>query len=122
MDDYTLHPMIRPGAFVQIDDEDTRMDPEPGDNEFERPIYFFQLRDGYAYGWCRLDGKVLSILPHSLSPVQSRQFVYPDDIDVLGRVVAAGDASPAETGPVIVSGPDTKRISVKQRRPLPPAP
>jgi len=25
---------------------------------FERPIYFFQLRDGYAYGWCELEGKV----------------------------------------------------------------
>ncbi len=110
MDDFTLHPMIRPGAFVQIDDEDTRIDPEPGDNEFERPIYFFQLRDGYAYGWCRLDGKVLSILPHPLSPVQSRQFVYPDDIDVLGRVVAV--AMPLRRKPArsSLSGADTKRI------------
>src|SRR6266446_1148464 len=83
MDDYTLHPMIRPGAF-------------------------FQLRDGYAYGWCRLDGKALSILPHPLSPVQSRQFVYPDDIDVLGRVVAV--AMPLRRKPArsSLSGADTK--------------
>jgi len=27
MDDYTLYPMIRPGAFVQIDDEDTKIEP-----------------------------------------------------------------------------------------------
>lgn len=88
LDDYTLSPMIRPGAFVQIDNEDTEIESEPGENEFERPIYFFQLRDGYACGWCRLNGKVLSILPHSLSKAQSRQFRYPDDVDIVGRVVA----------------------------------
>src|SRR5260370_15581237 len=48
MDDYTLYPMIRPGACIQIDDQHTLIDPDPGENEFERPIYFFQLREGYA--------------------------------------------------------------------------
>ena len=110
MDDYTLYPMIRPGAFVQIDDLDTKIDPDPGENEFERPIYFFQLREGYAYGWCRLDGNVLSIMPHPLSRVQSRQFIHPDDIDVVGRVVAV--AMPLRRKPVRSSlpAPDTKRI------------
>jgi len=110
MDDFTLYPMIRPGAFVQIDDQDTRIDPDPGENEFERSIYFFQLREGYAYGWCRLDGNVLSIMPHPLSRVQSRQFVHPDDIDVVGRVVAV--AMPLKRKPVRSSlpAPDTKRI------------
>ena len=110
MDDSTLYPMIRPGAFVQIDDQDTRIDPDPGENEFERPIYFFQLRDGYAYGWCRLDGNVLSIMPHPLSRVQSRQFIHPDDIDVVGRVVAV--AMPLRRKPARLSlpGADSKRI------------
>ncbi len=110
MDDYTLYPMIRPGAFVQIDDQDTKIDADPGENEFERPIYFFQLREGYAYGWCRLDGNALSIMPHPLSRVQSRQFIHPDDIDVLGRVVAV--AMPLRRKPArsSLSGPDTKRI------------
>jgi hypothetical protein len=110
MDDFTLYPMIRPGAFVQIDDQDTRIDPDPGENEFERPIYFFQLREGYAYGWCRLEGNVLSIMPHPLSRVQSRQFIYPDDIDVVGRVVAV--AMPLRRKPVRSSlpAPDTKKI------------
>ena len=110
MDDFTLYPMIRPGAFVQIDDQDTRIDPDPGENEFERSIYFFQLREGYAYGWSRLDGNVLSIMPHPLSRVQSRQFIHPDDIDVVGRVVAV--AMPLKRKPVRSSlpAPDTKRI------------
>jgi transcriptional regulator with XRE-family HTH domain len=41
MDDYTLYPMIRPGAFVQIDDQDTKIQTESWENEFERPIFFF---------------------------------------------------------------------------------
>src|SRR5260370_28659940 len=56
MDDYTLYPMIRPGAFVQIDDHDTKIQSESWDNEFERSIYFFQLTDGYPYRWCEFAG------------------------------------------------------------------
>src|SRR5216683_1454212 len=83
---------------------------DPGENEFERPIYFFQLRDGYAYGWCELEGKVLSIIPHSMSGRKTRQFNYPDDIDVVGRVVAV--AMPLRRKPARSSLPaaDTKRI------------
>ena len=110
MDDYTLYPMIRPGSFVQIDDEDTKIQSESWDNEFERSIYFFQLRDGYAYGWCELEGKVLSIIPHQMSGRKTRQFNYQDDIDVLGRVV--GVAMPLRRKPPRSSliGADIKRI------------
>jgi len=110
MDDYTLSPMIRPGAFVQIDDQDTKIDPDPGENEFERPIYFFQLREDYAYGWCELEGKVLSIIPHSLSGRKTRQFDYPDDIDVVGRVVALAMPLRRKLARSSLSARDTKRI------------
>ncbi len=110
MDDYTLYPMIRPGAFVQIDDQDTKIDPDPGENEFERPIYFFQLREEYAYGWCELEEKVLSIIPHSMSGRKTRQFNYPDDIDVVGRVVAVAMPLRRKSTRSSLSAPDTKRI------------
>jgi hypothetical protein len=110
MDDYTLYPMIRPGAFVQIDDQDTKIQSESWDNDFERSIYFFQLRDGYAYGWCELEGKVLSIVPHQMSGRKTRQFNYQDDIDVVGRVV--GVAMPLRRKPTrsSLTGDDTRRI------------
>src|SRR6266849_5190435 len=110
MHDYTLYPMIRPGAFVQIDDQDTKIQSESWENEFERPIYFFQLRDDYAYGWCELEGKVLSIIPHSLSGRKTRQFNHPDEIDVVGRVVAV--AMPLRRKPArsSLSDPDSNRI------------
>ena len=110
MDDYTLYPMIRPGAFVQIDDQDTKIDPDPGENEFDRPIYFFQLREEYAYGWCELEEKVLSIIPHSMSGRKTRQFNYPDDIDVVGRVVAVAMPLRRKSTRSSLSAPDTKRI------------
>lgn len=110
MDDYTLYPMIRPGAFVQIDDKETRIQADPGENEFERPIYFFQLRDGYACGWCRLDGKILNIIPHSLSRVQSRQFAYPDDIDVVGLVVAVAMPLRRRSGRASLVSPSARDI------------
>ena len=110
MDDYTLYPMIRPGAFVQIDDQETKIDPDPGENEFERPIYFFQLRDSYAYGWCELEGKVLSIIPHLMSGRKTRQFNHPDEIDVVGRVVAVATTLRRKPGRSSLSAPDTKRI------------
>src|SRR5229473_2052160 len=94
----------------EIDDQDTKIDPDPGENEYERPIYFFQLRDGYAFGWCELEGKVLSIIPHQMSGRKTRQFNYPDDIDVVGRVVAV--AMPLRRKPArsALSPSDTKRI------------
>jgi len=110
MDDSTLYPMIRSGAFVQIDDQDAKIDPDPGENEYERPIYFFQLRDGYAFGWCELEGKVLSIIPHQMSGRKTRQFNYPDDIDVVGRVVAVAMPLRRKPGRSSLSAPDTKRI------------
>jgi transcriptional regulator with XRE-family HTH domain len=94
MDDYTLYPMIRPGAFVQIDDQDTNIEVGKWETEFERPIYFLQLREGYACGWCWLEGKVLTIVPHPLSRVESRRFNLQDDVDVVGRVVGVAISLP----------------------------
>src|SRR5437879_8957692 len=48
MDDDTLYSMIRPGAFVQIDDEETKIQSESSEKEIERPMYLFQLREDYA--------------------------------------------------------------------------
>ena len=47
-----------------------------------------ELRDGYAYGWCELKQDQLLVLPHSMSPVKTRQFAYPRDAEIVGRVVA----------------------------------
>ncbi len=58
----------------------------PWHSEFERPIYFMELRDGYACGWCELNGNQLLIIPHHLSPASIRRFTYPREAEIVGRV------------------------------------
>jgi transcriptional regulator with XRE-family HTH domain len=87
LEDYTLFPLLRPGSFVQIDDQQKKIQKFPWRNEFDRPIYFLELRDGYACGWCQLQGNQLILLPHPLSGNSVRQFAYPADAEIVGRVV-----------------------------------
>lgn len=101
--DYSLFPLIRPGSFVQIDDRKTKVHPPPWRNEFDRPIYFVELRDGFACSWCELNGKQLVLIPHPLSGRAVRQYAYPQEAEIVGRVtavamriVAEGDYASAE--------------------------
>lgn len=86
--DYTLYPLLRPGSFVQIDDRYPRVRRIPWRTMFDRPIYFVELREGYACSWCELEGGKLTLLPHPLSPCRIRQYTYPQDAEIVGRVTA----------------------------------
>jgi transcriptional regulator with XRE-family HTH domain len=86
--DYTLYPVLRPGSFVQIDDRQTKIQRPPWRSEFERPIYFVELRNGYACSWCELQGRNLILLPHPLSGYPIRQYAYPNEAEIVGRVTA----------------------------------
>src|SRR5882762_7386642 len=88
-DDLTLHPFIPPGTLVQIDDRYTKIEMSGWQSDFDRPIYFLHLRDGYACGWCAVADGILSIVPFSPMRRSTRQFRYPDDVEVVGRVAAA---------------------------------
>lgn len=88
LQDFTLHPLVRPGSFVQIDDRQNKVRKLPWRTEFDRPIYFVELRDGYACAWCELVGNKLTLIPHPLSPCGVRQFDYPAEAEVIGRVTA----------------------------------
>jgi hypothetical protein len=55
-------------------------------NEYERPIYFIELRDAYACGWCELQGNQLLIIPHHSSPVAIRRLTYFKEAEIVGRV------------------------------------
>ena len=88
LDDYTLYPLIRPGSFVEIDARQNKVRPGSWQNEFDRPIYFVELRNGYACSWCELDGNQLILVPCPQSRAQIRHVRYPTDGDVVGRVTA----------------------------------
>jgi transcriptional regulator with XRE-family HTH domain len=84
--DFTLSPLLPPGSFVQIDTSQTKIKKGSWRLEFERPIYFIELRDGYVCGWCEIKDGQLSVIPHPNSPVEIRRFPYPGEAVIVGRV------------------------------------
>lgn len=86
--DLTLYPLLRPGSFVQIDPRMRKVQPLRSRTEFDRPIYFVELREGYACSWCDLQDGYLLLLPHPLSPCSVRRVAYGTDAEILGQVSA----------------------------------
>lgn len=85
--DFTMYPMIRPNALLQIDTSQNKLQTNGWHNEYERPIYFIELRQAYACGWCELQGNQLIIIPHHSSPASVRRFTYPREAEIVGRVI-----------------------------------
>jgi hypothetical protein len=88
MQDFTMFPLLRPGSFVQIDGNTSRMHASDWRTEFDRPIFFIELREGYACSWCELRGSQITLIPHPLSPCSTRQFAYPGEAEIIGQVTA----------------------------------
>ena len=86
LEDYTLYPLIRPGSLVQIDASQRKISTEKWKNEFDRPISFVELRVGYVCSWCQGDGGHLIVIPHPQSLQVVRQFDYPSQAEIVGRV------------------------------------
>ena len=85
-DDSSMYPLLRPGSFVQIDSHVNRTHPSSWRTEFDRPIYFIELRDSYACSWVELQGSELTLVPHPLSGTAIRQFPYPHEAEIIGQV------------------------------------
>ena len=86
--DSTMYPLIRPGALLEIDTSQNKLQTASRPNEFDRPIYFVELRNGWACGWCELEGNHLLIIPHQSSLAKVRRFTYLREAEIFGRVVA----------------------------------
>jgi transcriptional regulator with XRE-family HTH domain len=84
--DFTLYPLLRPASFVQIDPRFRKIQSFRWRTEFDRPIYFLELRNSYACGWCEVQGNELALLPHPLSPCTIRRFAFPGEAEIVGRV------------------------------------
>jgi hypothetical protein len=85
-EDHTLYPLIRPGSLVQIDPSQRKISSAPWRTEFERPIYFIELRNGYLCSWCQLERGQLIIIPHPQSRQTVRHFEHPSQAEIVGRV------------------------------------
>ncbi len=86
LDDYSMYPLLRPGSFVQIDPDVRMLQTGTFRTEFDRPIYFMDLRTEYACSWCELyEGKLL-LVPHPLSPSKHRLLPFPNEAEIIGQV------------------------------------
>lgn len=86
--DFTMYPILPPGAFLQIDETKNRVVNGVWQSEFQRPIYFIEMRDGYTCAWCSLSKDNLIIQPHPLSPTPEVLIKrHPQEAEVIGQVV-----------------------------------
>jgi transcriptional regulator with XRE-family HTH domain len=85
-EDWTMYPLIPPNSFVQIDESKRKIMNSGWTSEFDRPVYFFEHRQGYVCGWCALNDNQLVVQPHPASLCAPQVWVYPDQIEVVGQV------------------------------------
>lgn len=87
LEDWSMYPILQPGSLVLLDESKRKIASEGWTNEFDRPIYFLELRDGYECGWCILANDRLLVQPHPASHAKVRVYAYPEGVDVIGQVV-----------------------------------
>lgn len=104
--DFTMYPLLLPGSFLQVDEKKRSVQTRQWSSEFQRPIYFVELRDEFTCCWCAVEGGKLTLQPHPLSPVPARIVRLNQDAEVLGQVVGVAmrldemlqDSASARTG------------------------
>ena len=99
-DDNRMAPLLRPGAIVQIDTNRRQIVESGWSTELERPIYFLEMRTGYACCWCSRAGEKLILQPHHSSPSTPEIVDFKQDVDIVGQVVGvAMHITPRPTAP-----------------------
>jgi transcriptional regulator with XRE-family HTH domain len=87
--DFTMFPMLMPGSIVQVDEAQTKIEAGPWSSEYERPLYLLESREGFVCCWCTLeDNRQLLLQSHPLSPVRPKSVHYPQEVEIVGRVIA----------------------------------
>jgi hypothetical protein len=85
LEDWSMHPVLRPGSLVLIDENRRKIATGGWANELDRPIYFLEHRGGFRCSWCAVDNGSVVVQPHPSS--QAKPEVYgADEIDVIGQV------------------------------------
>lgn len=85
--DRTMFPILHPGALVMIDPERRRVSRDGWKSEFDRPIYFIELREGYRCAWCQVEDSRLTLIPHPKSSAPVQTFSLVSEANVVGEVV-----------------------------------
>jgi transcriptional regulator with XRE-family HTH domain len=87
-EDWTMYPLLPPASLVQIDESRNHVLSGAWGSEYERPIYFVEMRGQHACCWCTVGRDFIILQPHPSSSVAPR-VLQPHDAEVLGQVVGA---------------------------------
>lgn len=88
LEDDTMSPILRPGSLVMIDEHRRRVQTGEWRTEYERPIYFIELRDCFLCGWCEVKHSSITVVPHPTSTMPLRTFSLTNEAEVVGQVVS----------------------------------
>lgn len=88
LEDYRMSPILPPGSFVQIDPSKTRISRSGWNNDYERPVYAIDTREGLLFSWCSIVERRLLLESHPLSKCEI-EILKVDEVDILGQVVGA---------------------------------
>jgi transcriptional regulator with XRE-family HTH domain len=93
--DNLMEPLLRSGSLVLVDPLRHEVVNSGWRNEYERPIYFIELRDGYRCGWCLREGSRIILQPHPLSSLPPETHIFHQEAEVIGQVIGAVMRLPA---------------------------
>jgi transcriptional regulator with XRE-family HTH domain len=85
-EDWSMYPILAPGSLILIDETRRKVAASGWNNEYERPIYFLEHRDGFACGWCSVSNGQMIVQYHPASGEPPAVYSYPSEIDVIGQV------------------------------------
>ena len=87
LNDRMMDPLLRPGSLVLVDPNQQKIRNSGWTNEYERPIYFIELRDGFRCCWCRCEEGQLILVSHPLSACAPEVYRFPDEAEIIGQVI-----------------------------------
>lgn len=87
--DENMADLLPPGSMVEIDTTQRIIETFAWRTLRERPIYLVWHPQGHTCGWCQVEGKELSLIPHPVSQLKVRRFKMPNEASVIGRVTSA---------------------------------
>lgn len=85
-EDWSMYPILQPGSLVLVDESHRKIVDSGWQNEFERPIYLLEHREGWICGWCSLSEGRLIVHSHPASQTPPQIFAFPEEIEVIGQI------------------------------------
>ena len=112
--DRRMEPILRPGSVVLVDVSVRRLQEDEWSNEYDRPLYFVELHDGYRCGWFQQEGTRLAMHPHPLSRCMPESWKTPDEAEIVGRVVGVVTRLPVPLKALSRESPELRGHSSKK--------